>query len=291
MDQFRPSTWNSYIGQSKLKRTLLLSIEGALERDERLDHILLVGPPGAGKTSLASLIADEMGLEMVDFIAPVKPAIIRRVVNYHDGIFFIDEIHRMTTKEQESLLPLLEDQRYQMDNGVFLENERLTIIGATTEPKKIIKPLWDRFILKPPFDPYSDDEMATIVSSMAKKLGLTIPHDQAKVLGRATGGVPRAAKAFVKMAQNLKTENAKDILERCRVTEDGLTVDHLHYLEIIVNAGGQAGLDVLSTHLGLAKDLVMDLEKLLLKRKYIELSKGGRIALKPAFTALNKRSF
>jgi Holliday junction DNA helicase RuvB len=290
LDQFRPDTWDNYVGQNKLKHTLKLSINGALERDERLDHVLLVGPPGAGKTSLARLIADELGLEFIDIIAPVKPLVMRKVVAYHCGIFFIDEIHRMSTKDQETLLPLLEDQRYQMDNGTSLENDRLTIIGATTEPKKIIKPLWDRFMIKPPFDDYEDNEMAVIVTKMAEVLGLTIPHEQAKILGRATGGVPRAAKQYVKMAQNLGTVEAKEILSQCRVTEDGLTVDHVNYLQVLLNSGGQAGLEILTTHLGLAKELVLDLEKLLVKRNYIEFTKGGRMAMKPAFTLLNKRA-
>lgn len=291
MDKFRPLEWDSYIGQDRLKDTLKIAINGSCSRNERLDHILLVGPPGSGKTSLAALIAEESFNEMIDLIAPIKPSILRRVVEAHDGILFIDEIHRMSPKDQESLLPLLEDQRYQLDNGLFLENDDLVIVGATTEPKKIIKPLWDRFLLKPPFDEYSDSEMAQIIIGMANILHLTFDEDQAKILGRATGGIPRAAKQFVRMAQDLNSESAMDILDRCMITPDGLTLDHMNYLEVLIKMGGQAGLSMISTHLGLSTELVMDIERLLVKRNMIQFSKSGRMALKLAYTTVKQRRF
>lgn len=289
-DALRPNIWEDYIGQERLKTTLSISIQGALERGERLDHILLAGPPGAGKTSLAFLIAEAAELDYIELIAPIKPVLMKKIVLNYEGLLFIDEIHRMPTKEQETLLPLLEDQKLQIETGSFIENDSLVIVGATTEAKKIIKPLLDRFLLKPPFDDYSDTEMCLIVQRMAEKIGLSIPKDQGLILGRATGGTPRNAKAFVKMAQNLKTCSAKKILLQCRVTEDGLGVEHTNYIKVLVNGGGSMGLDILSTHTGIAKEVILDMERLLVKRGYIEFSKGGRIALKPAYQIMNKKA-
>lgn len=289
MDDFRPLKWGDYIGQDRLKSTLSISINGALERGDRLDHILLAGPPGAGKTSVAFLIAEAAQLRYIELMAPIKPVLLKKLVLNYEGLLFVDEIHRMSPKEQEQLLPLIEDQKFQLDSGGFIENELMVIVGATTEPKKIIKPLWDRFVLKPPFDDYSDEEMCMIVQKMAAKLEMQMPKDQAMVLGRATGGVPRNAKAFVKMAQNLKTCSAKKILLQCRVTEDGFGIDHIRYVEVLVNSGGTAGLDTLSSHTGIHKDVILDLEKLLMRRSYIEFSKGGRVALKPAYQLINQK--
>lgn len=286
-DQFRPDSWESYIGQDKLKRTLQLALKGCVERQERLDHILLNGPPGAGKTSLAFIIADDIGVDFEETIAPIKPATFRRLISSHSGILFIDEIHRMSPKEQETLLPLLEDQRFITDYG-FIDNPDLTIVAATTERKKIIKPLWDRFTIKPAFEAYSDDEMGQIVQSMGRKVGIEIPKDMALKLGAACAGIPRQAKAMVRMAQNLGTVSASKILKELRMTEDGLDPSHISYLKTLVNAGGTAGMDVLSSHTDMSKEVIQDIEKLLVSRQYIELAKTGRTARPRTYTLMKE---
>lgn len=281
MDEYRPGVWDEYIGQRKLKDRLALEIAGAKHRDEMVDHILLMGPPGCGKTSIAALIAEQMDLSFNSFIMPIKPNVMRRVAMETEGeVVFFDEIHRMSKKDQEGLLSWLEDGYFQLDNGLRIENECVTIIGATTEKTEVIPPLYDRFTVKPPFDEYKDAEMGLIVKGMAKKVDLDLPIDTCNALGRATGGVPRNAKAFVKMALNLAgaglDPSAELILKKCRITADGLTEGHLQYLHALNKCGGTAGVEVLGAHLGENKPMLIQLEKLLVKRGMMEYTPKGR---------------
>lgn len=279
-EDLRPTTWSDYVGQAALKERLSTHIQAALIQDKQLPHIMLAGVPGCGKTTLAQIVAEEFAAEFWSFIMPFKEKALIRFLRSCSGVVLFDEIHRMTPKQQESLLPLIEDGYFQMPNGDRVYARELTIIGATTEPEKIIPPLWDRFQIKPPFDEYTDEEMQQIVSSMADRVDVELSADEARVLGRAAGGVPRNAASLVLMTNDLivtgQFNEIADTLIACRVTEDGLTEEHRRYCKVLAETGGVAGLEILVAHLRMPKQILVDLERLLVKREMLSYSKQGR---------------
>ena len=280
-DGLRPVEWDDYIGQATMKERLSIHINSALLRDAALDHILLTGPPGCGKTTMAQIIANSYGVEFTSFIMPIKEKVLVAYLRLTEqGVILLDEIHRLSTKQQESYLSLLEDGYLQLDNGDRVESGDITIIGATTEPEKVIAPLYDRFAIKPPFDEYSDEEMQSIVLRMAEAVETEMTDEAAHVLGRASGGIPRNAKSLVFMARDLATMgyglDVAEVLQKCRVDEDGFSEDHRRYCQVLAETGGISGLEILSAHLRLPKPTLIELERLLLKREVLQYTKSGR---------------
>lgn len=282
-DFYRPQEWDAYVGQPKLKTQLNVAIQSAKNRGATMDHVLLCGPPGCGKTTISAIIAEQLGVRFESFVMPIKPNVLKQVVSSFHGVVLFDEIHRLPPAKQEEYLPLIEDGYLQMPNGGRIYNDNLVIVGATTERDKIIEPLYDRFVIKPTFEEYTDDEMADILRGMAASMDLDFTEGQARMLSRATAGVPRQAKMLVAAARDLAAATGwetfptiEEIFTHCRITPDGLQEEHLEYLNIVKNCGGTAGLQVITTHLQLPKSIVMHLEKLLLKRGLIQLTKGGR---------------
>lgn len=281
MDELRPQNLDEYVGQSKLKTRLKVHIDAALTRNEPFPHLLLAGPPGSGKTSLAMIVAEALGDKFVSITMPIKDAVLQDHVEMNVGILFMDEIHRAKKTQQESLLSLLEDGFLQTPQGWKVETDWLTIIGATTEPEKIIPPLWDRFTIKQPFEPYTKEEMTTIAKGMASKAEIDLSRKTLSKLSQAAAGVPRNLKQFIVAAQDILTvrgniPHAHEILEFCRTEQDGLTADHINYLKALHKLGGRAGLDALGMMLRLHKTVVMDLERLLLTHDFIRYGGRGR---------------
>lgn len=278
----RPLKWDDYIGQEKLKRRLALHARGAEARGEPMPHVLLIGPPGCGKTTLARLIAQDVGADYESFMMPISETLLRSFVEEYRGVVLFDELHRSTPKQQESLLTLVEDGYLQLPNGAKIFNDGLTIIGATTEGDRIIKPLFDRFPVKPIFDEYTDEEMFEILKRFASREAMEIDESTLQELAPACLGVPRNARQFVQTAVDLwfQGENVPTtdtILQVMRITPEGLTAEHQRYCKMLATAGGQAGLDLMKTLLGLPARAVEDLEIDLLKQGLLKREKSGRI--------------
>lgn len=281
--EFRVSSWDDYIGQEALKERLDVHIKSALARTAiRLDPIFLHGPPGCGKTTLANVIAKRYGdSPLYDYTMPISDRALRDVVTTGMGVLFLDEIHRASAKQQEQLLTLVNGNYITLPNGFKLENPCLTIIGATTERDKVIKPLYDRFFIKPDFLRYSDHEMMLIAQNMLSNAGLDMDDEYALAVGKAAGGVPRRIADMVAMARDLKATSkpydVDEVLRFCGLTKDGLTRSHLEYMRLIhKNSGKPMGLATLTSNLQLSSAMVIDLETLLVRKGWLSYEQQGR---------------
>lgn len=281
-DEFRISSWDEFIGQTKMKARFQTHITAAKRRGEQLPPILLAGEPGYGKTTMAHLIAAEMEQPVTEAQMPLNETALVRLVEDCDGVLFLDEVHAASKEAMEMLQPLLLSGYIENRRGVRTDAwPTLSIIAATTEPEKLLAPFRERFLIKPPFDPYTDEEMGLVVTGMARMAGVKLTKATAEQLGRATGGTPRSAAEYVLAAKDLKenlkrTPTAIEILTMCRVDETGVSHQHRQYLASLGEAGGVAGLTTLRTLLRLPESVVRDLEPLLLRQKLIRLSPSGR---------------
>jgi Holliday junction DNA helicase RuvB len=276
-DLVRPRRWSDLVGQAKLKRRLQVSIDAAMADGRPLRHVFLDGPKGAGKTTVALLVGQEIGGPVVEIGRPCRELEIARAlfdggIDQQHGVLFVDEAHRWGG-QVEALLTLLEQgfvdtkyDRYHFPN--------LTVIAATTE-RRLVKPtVRDRFPVYIRFEDYSLDEMTEIVCGMAARLNVTLHGGVAPRLAAAASGVPRVARTLVEAARDLGPVTADEILEFCDIEPDGLTGDHVRYLQAVAAAGGQCGLDVLQVRLGLDKQTVTELERMLYDRQYIGMASG-----------------
>lgn len=282
-DKLRATDWDAYIGQEQLKATLQLRIDAAIAGGRMLDHVFLAAGPGMGKTTVARLIADRLGDDLQTFVAGPsfnQQALIRLLRDWDGGVLFIDEIHRLSKQQQEDFLTLAEDGYIQLPNGRRLHHPAITIIGATTEPEKVIAPLRDRFPIKPIFTDYTAEQMGEIVLGMADKLDLDFDVDFAIELGMATGGTPRNARQFVLAARDLvqlgMTDDIASILNLCGMDRDGLTDEHIVYLRALSELGGVAGMDKLANMTRLHPTTLTNLERLLVSKGMILFSSAGR---------------
>lgn len=281
-DPLRPHDWDEFVGQGALKERLIRVIDASMKDFRPPPHMLIVAPPGYGKTTLARIIAKRLGAKFEVLTMPVGIEVLVRLLiqDEFDGVLLLDEIHRGTARQQEDLLTLIEGNYIQY-LGEKYQVGYLTVIGATTEPKKLIKPLVDRFPLKPTIDPYTEADMHKILRGMVQRIGYEMDEETADKLARATAGTPRRARDMAFAARDLEIVNGKvptaeEILDHLRVDEDGLGVEHWRYLSALSKLGGRAGLRPLASLMGENDAVVEEIEQLLLDRDFITLTDRGR---------------
>lgn len=305
----RPKTLSEFVGQEQCKDQLSVFIEATKRRGEPLDHVLLAGPPGLGKTSLAMIIANELD---VPFIQTAGPALERKgdiasfLTSLEPGsVFFIDEIHRMTRAIEETLYPALEDRRLPIVLGqgagartVTLDLPPYTLVGATTRTGLLTTPLRDRFGVHHRLDHYGEDDLAKIVHRSAKILEVDIDAKGAAALACRSRGTPRVANRLLRRARDLAqvrhdgvitatvAEEALDLLE---VDSAGLDRLDRQLLSAIVEKfdGGPVGLSTLAVAVGEEKDTIEDVyEPYLLQCGLIKRTQRGREATQRAYEHL-----
>lgn len=277
-----PIAWGEFVGQQTLKTRLQVHIHAAFQETRPLEHVLLAGPPGFGKTTLARLIAKELTDPIHTLVMPVQRKIlIRELARFEGGVLFLDEIHALSKRDQEILLPVMDTGFVRDERGREYDCGFMTIVAATTEPDKLIAPLHDRFAIRPDFVPYTDEELGLIVELMADRAGVDLDVNMARVLGRAAGGVPRMARQFVYAARDLthtlhRPATAAEVLDLCSVNPDGLTALHRRYLEVLDDQNGLAGAKTIEMLLRIPTAVITNLERLLLGRGLIEYTPSGR---------------
>ena len=308
-NSLRPTYLSDYIGQERIKKSLLISIQAAKQRGEPLDHLLFYGPPGLGKTTLAGIIAKEMGRNLRPTSGPAfeKPGELAAVLNGlgEGDILFIDEIHRLNKQVEEILYPAMED--YAIDilvgqgpntKSIHLQMPKFTLVGATTRAGLLSAPLRDRFGEIHRLEFYSDEELCIIVMNSAKRLKTEISNDAAMEIAKRSRGTPRIANRMLKRVRDFAQVRydgkiTKDIadtsLKMMDVDSMGLDRSDKRLLLTLMNSfgGGPAGLDTLAASIGEDAGTIEDLiEPYLLQKGFINRTPRGRIATERAYIHL-----
>lgn len=302
----RPRGLDEYIGQEKAKGNLRLFIDAAKGRTEALDHVLLYGPPGLGKTTLANIIAAEMGVNIKSTSGPVieRPGDLAAILTNlepHD-VLFIDEIHRLSHVVEEILYPAMED--FQLDiiigqgpsaRTIKLDLPKFTLVGATTRAGLLSSPLRDRFGVISRLEFYTDEELATIVSRSARILGIHMEQEGALELARRSRGTPRIANRLLRRVRDFAQVRAEgkitrqvvhDTLELLEIDEKGFDqMDRLILLTIIDKfGGGPVGLDTIAASISEERDTIEDVyEPFLIQHGFLNRTPRGRVATPLAY--------
>lgn len=281
-ESIRPTEWDDYVGQGRMKPRLQISINAAIAQERPLDHIFLAAPPGTGKSTIANLIARQYFADFKSITMPIKPEAFLDIVEDFEGVLLLDELHAASRTFQEMLQPALEDGVIRCPDGYEMNVSGITFIGATTTElrSKILEPVLQRFEICPTWEPYTLAEIALIIQGMAVRLGFSIDPEIATGLAGACGETPRLAKRFVKAARDLgavgEEVTVESVLDHVGVDRDGLGAEHMDYLRTIKAQGGKAGLRNLANLLGVSTPAVEDLERVLALKGFVHLSTSGR---------------
>ncbi len=306
----RPKKLSEYVGQDKIVETLNIAIEAALGRSEPLDHVLFNGPPGLGKTTLAHIIANEMGSKIITSSGPAleKGGDLMGILTHMEkgDVFFIDEIHRLPKVVEEFLYPAMEDFAvdFIFDKGVHARTHRyrlepFTLIGATTRAGLLSSPLRERFGITRDLDFYTEQDLIRIVKRSAAILEITVEQEGAYEIARRSRGTPRVANRLLKRVRDFAQVRAKgkitkkvavDALALEGIDDDGLGETDRKLLRTIIlhYKGGPVGIEALASTLQIETDVLLDVvEPYLLKTGFIIRTSQGRKATERAYSHFN----
>jgi Holliday junction DNA helicase RuvB len=305
----RPQTFDDYIGQTKHKDNLRVFVEAARQRGEPLDHLLLCGPPGLGKTTLAQILAHEMGVQLLMTNGPVvehKGALAGLLTKLGpNDILFVDEIHRLNPVVEESLYPAMEDFRIDVMTGegafasaIQIPVQPFTLVGATTRTGLLTAPLFSRFGHVIRLDFYPVDELSQIVARSARLLEVSIDGKAAEEIARRSRGTPRIANRLLRRVRDfaqvlgdgsIDVSGVKDACARLEIDPAGFDDMDRRLLKVIIEDydGGPVGVETIAAAIGEPRDTIEDVyEPYLLQQGFLGRTPRGRVATRKAYEHL-----